>query len=121
MKQHFQSRMAQRGEGGFTLVELLVVIAILGILAAVVVFAVGNTTDKAQTKACAIEKRTLKTAVEAYSADNATLPATTADWKTALTDPTNGYLDDETADDSFTNWNIDGNGVVTAATPGKCD
>ena len=42
----------QDDEAGFTLVELLVVIAILGILAAVVVFAVGGITDKGQGSAC---------------------------------------------------------------------
>lgn len=60
-----KNRMARRGQSGFTLIELLVVIAILGILAAVVVFAVGNATDSAKTNACKIEERTMKTAVEA--------------------------------------------------------
>jgi prepilin-type N-terminal cleavage/methylation domain-containing protein len=55
-------------EKGFTLIELLVVIVILGILAAVVVFAVGGLSDKGQTSSCKIDTRTLKTAEEAYFA-----------------------------------------------------
>ncbi len=43
------------GAKGFTLIELLVVIVILGILAAVVVFAVGGITDKGQDSACKSE------------------------------------------------------------------
>ena len=121
MKNHVQKRMAMRGQGGFTLIELLVVIAILGILAAVVVFAVGNTTSKAQSKACLIEQRTLKTAVEAYKADNnISALTTTALWKAALTAPGTGYLDASTANTSFTNWDVDSAGVVTANSGGKC-
>jgi general secretion pathway protein G len=62
------------GEGGFTLVELLVVIVILGILAAIVVFAVGGITDKGQTSACSADKSSVTTAEEAYFA---TLPVGT--------------------------------------------
>jgi prepilin-type N-terminal cleavage/methylation domain-containing protein len=57
-------------EKGFTLVELLIVIVILGILAGIVVFAVGNLTSNAKTNACATEKSTLITADEAYKANN---------------------------------------------------
>ena len=42
-------------EKGFTLVELLVVIVILGVLAAVVVFAVGGITNTSKASACSIE------------------------------------------------------------------
>ncbi len=53
---------------GFTLVELLVVIVILGILAAVVVFAVNGIQDRGQNSACSTDASTVRTAVEAYRA-----------------------------------------------------
>ena len=55
---------------GFTLVELLVVIVILGILAAVVVFAVNGISDRGQKSACDTDEQILRTAVEAYRAQN---------------------------------------------------
>jgi len=57
-------------QGGFTLIELLVVIIILGILAAVVVFAIGGVGDKGKSAAVAIDARTIETAQEAYCARN---------------------------------------------------
>jgi general secretion pathway protein G len=63
---------------GFTLIELLVVIVILGVLAAVVVFSVSGITNNSETKACAQEKRTLETAIEAYRAENGAYPTNLA-------------------------------------------
>ncbi|MBX3313994.1 MAG: prepilin-type N-terminal cleavage/methylation domain-containing protein [Actinobacteria bacterium] len=60
------------GAKGFTLIELLVVIVILGILAAVVVFAVSGINDRGQESACVTEARTVRTAQEAYYAENGT-------------------------------------------------
>ena len=60
-----------RNERGFTLIELLVVIVILGILAAVVVFAVGGINDKGEKSACKIDTRTIRTAEEAFFAKQA--------------------------------------------------
>jgi len=57
------------GEGGMTLIELLVVIAILGILAAIVVFAVGGITDKGQNAADKTTCATIHTAEEASFAN----------------------------------------------------
>jgi prepilin-type N-terminal cleavage/methylation domain-containing protein len=62
--------MENNQDKGFTLVELLIVIVILGILATVTVFAVRGITDKGQENACAVEARTLDTAIEAFYAQN---------------------------------------------------
>jgi prepilin-type N-terminal cleavage/methylation domain-containing protein len=65
-------------EQGFTLIELLVVIAILGVLAGVVVFAVGGITDRGKNSACLTEVRTIRTAIEAYYAKTGDYPAAAA-------------------------------------------
>ncbi|MDP1792998.1 MAG: type II secretion system protein [Acidimicrobiales bacterium] len=59
-----------RNERGFTLIELLVVIVILGILAAVVVFAVGGLSDSGNDNACKTDTRTIRTAQEAYASQD---------------------------------------------------
>jgi len=66
-----------REEGGFTLIELMIVIVILGILAGIVVFAVGNLTSSAQSNSCSQEKSTIITADEAYKAQTGSYTDTT--------------------------------------------
>jgi prepilin-type N-terminal cleavage/methylation domain-containing protein len=70
VREHMNFEDKNLAEKGFTLVELLVVIIILGILAAVVVFAVGGITDRGEESACEIEVRSVQTAIEAYRAQN---------------------------------------------------
>lgn len=64
-------------EGGFTLIELLIVIVILGILAAIVVFAVQNLTSQSKTAACNAQVKTAETAIEAYKAQIGAYPTGT--------------------------------------------
>jgi len=66
-------------EKGFTLVELLVVIAILGILAVVGVLAFGGLTDSAKEATNKTELAQVQTAVDAYRAQNGTIPGDTAE------------------------------------------
>jgi type II secretion system protein G len=59
---------ARKNEKGFTLIELLIVIVILGILAAIVVFAVNGITNKGTDSACKSDLKTVEVASEAYYA-----------------------------------------------------
>lgn len=54
------------GDRGFSLIELLVVILVLGILAALVLFAVGQFKDDSQDSACNADSRLLREASTAY-------------------------------------------------------
>jgi prepilin-type N-terminal cleavage/methylation domain-containing protein len=63
-------RKRHSGEAGFTLVELLVVIVILGVLAGIVVFAVGGITNNSTKSACASDVASVQTAEDTYFAQN---------------------------------------------------
>ena len=88
-------------ERGFTLVELLIVIVILGILAGIVVFAVGNLTSSAKGNACASEKSTIITADEAYKAQTGSYTDTT------------GLLASGLLKSTPSSYSIDASGTVT--------
>src|SRR5437660_6619739 len=67
----------KRGSGGFTLVDLLITIVIIGILAAVVVLAIGGLTNTGKTSACRATQDAAHAAATAYYADQ-----TPAAWPT---------------------------------------
>jgi general secretion pathway protein G len=68
MIERLQKRRGE--EGGFTLIELLIVIIILGILAAIVVFAVGGISDRGVKSACKADAKSVEVAQEAYYAQS---------------------------------------------------
>jgi general secretion pathway protein G len=91
-----QLRKAREEESGFTLIELLIVIVILGVLAGIVVFAVGGITDRGNVSACKSDVKTVEVASEAYFAKNgsyaADMPAlVTAKLLREVPSTTNGY------------------------------
>jgi prepilin-type N-terminal cleavage/methylation domain-containing protein len=71
-------REAKKNESGFTLIELLIVIVILGILAAIVVFAVGGITDRGKVSACKADVKTVEVGAEAAFAQTGSYPASMA-------------------------------------------
>jgi general secretion pathway protein G len=114
-----QQLRARRDEG-FTLIELLIVIIILGILATVVVFAVGAIQDRGQENACKTEFKNIKTALAGYYAENDNTYPPTGDVGQYLEDD---FLD-ATAAEIDENWTLNAitpQVVVLAKSAGDCD
>ena len=111
--------MTANDDTGFTLVEVLIVIVILGVLAMVVVAAVGGIVSGGQESSCRAERRTLATAIEAYyaQAPNVIVPPTAP-------------LDGDEYERTLVEWGIirsvskyhhvDGSGVITPAADSPC-
>lgn len=59
---------------GFTLIELLIVIIILGILAAIVVFAVGSTRGDSLKATCKTDVKAIQLSAEAFKTKNGAYP-----------------------------------------------
>src|SRR6266704_2953234 len=112
MMQRIRKLMAH--EGGFTLIELLIVIVILGILAAIVVFAVSGITNRGVLSACKSDKKSVEVAVEAFYAKTGAYPAggTDATRITQLTVSPNQFLRSSPSSPDYTITLGDGTGVV---------
>jgi general secretion pathway protein G len=101
-----QLREARKDAKGFTLIELLIVIVILGVLAAIVVFAVGGINDTSKASACKADYKSVEIASEAFYASQqphvyaASMAAlVTAKFLREVPSTTNGYTITYTAAD----------------------
>jgi len=96
---------------GFTLIELLIVITVLGVLAAIVIFALGGITSKSAVAACNADANTVETAVQAYDAETGgTVPVTPQ----LLTSATVPYLESFPTSSYFA-ISLDSGNVMIAA------
>jgi prepilin-type N-terminal cleavage/methylation domain-containing protein len=80
MTSTYQRLKRRRNAGeisGFTLIELLIVIVVLGILAAVVIFALGGITGKSALAACEADGATVSTALATFNTQNPSFTGTT--------------------------------------------
>jgi general secretion pathway protein G len=71
-------KLSETTKDGFTLIELLIVIVVLGILAAVVIFALGGITGKTAVASCQADGATVATAMAAFKTENPGTTVTTA-------------------------------------------
>jgi prepilin-type N-terminal cleavage/methylation domain-containing protein len=84
--QHLMNK--KREEEGFTLIELLIVVIILGVLAAIVVFAVGNARKDSVQSSCKTSLKSVELSAEAVNTKGGSYPTAQTD----MTTPAKGGL-----------------------------
>ncbi|TCC42296.1 prepilin-type N-terminal cleavage/methylation domain-containing protein [Kribbella speibonae] len=108
---------ARKNQSGFTLIELLMVIVILGVLAGIVVFAVGGITDTGKASACKADVKNVEIASEAYYAKYGAYAADIDKLLVSAT-PDKGFLKEKPSTTNGYTITYSSTGAVTAT--GAC-
>jgi general secretion pathway protein G len=67
-----RQRAVGEGESGFTLIELLIVVVVMGVLAAVVIFALSGISSKSAVADCNTDAKTVQLAITTFQNQNPT-------------------------------------------------
>jgi prepilin-type N-terminal cleavage/methylation domain-containing protein len=115
-------KLKQRREAGeingFTLIEILIVIVVLGILAAVVIFALGGITGQSAEAACEADGATVSTALAAFNNQNPNATATEPDLLNGTSaNGMNPYIQSWPSNDPHYAFSLDTNGVLDLTVP----
>ncbi len=100
---------------GFTLIELLIVVIILGILAAIVVFAVGQTRGESLTATCRTDVKSIQLAAEAVKTHEGGYPSAQTGLLATSTS-TNGAVLKSWPDSSNLSFAYSGSGTGSTST-----
>jgi prepilin-type N-terminal cleavage/methylation domain-containing protein len=115
-----RARRAGDREGGFTLIELLIVVVILGVLAAIVVFAVDRMVGLAPQATCRNDYKAVEEAVQAFKVQEGSYPTTVDDLLKVQASPAGGpWLRDEPASAGHFQIAVAGDVVQVDPGPGK--
>ena len=118
----YQRLKRQRDAGeinGFTLIELLIVIVVLGILAAVVIFALGGVTGKSAKAACQADGATLSTAISALKAQDPAATINSANLEGTSTTTGGPYIQSWPNNPSHYAFSLTGGVLSVTPTGGK--
>lgn len=110
-------RFRKAKDEGFTLIELLIVIIILGILAAIVVFAVGQTRGDSVTATCKTDVKSIQLGAEAVKTKTGSYPTVNTAASGGILVPANGAVlkawpggTSAASDDLVFTWSASGGG-----------